>query len=291
MESGSFSPLAHSSLPLEATEARDFGSLMVSDGVEYFSGEASAFSGFRHLGVPFDIFSVGSTLPTACSTKTASCPLLPWPSSEELDVLDAELKLIRDALMEDVNAGNASLAEIGFGQDNSFGNTPRSAKKPSLEEGFAEQKCTDIAMVSVDLIQNKRPFKCSYFGCEKTFKNPQTLKMHSKTHCSDDVPLQPRSDSVPHACKAGQNKKVPCRCPICGGTFVGLYELRRHFGRKHSKGEKMHCCEKCGKKFYVEVDLRDHLKLCGEPLGCKCGMKFAFRCNLLAHKKAHPECM
>lgn len=38
------------------------------------------------------------------------------------------------------------------------------------------------------------------------------------------------------------------------------------------------------------MDVRDHEKLCGEPIGCKCGLKFAFKCNLVAHKKAHPAC-
>lgn len=36
--------------------------------------------------------------------------------------------------------------------------------------------------------------------------------------------------------------------------------------------------------------MRDHEKLCGEPIECKCGLKFAFKCNLVAHKKAHPAC-
>ena len=39
-----------------------------------------------------------------------------------------------------------------------------------------------------------------------------------------------------------------------------------------------------------QVDVRDHEKLCGEPIECKCGLKFAFKCNLVAHKKAHPAC-
>lgn len=53
----------------------------------------------------------------------------------------------------------------------------------------------------------------------------------------------------------------------------------------------MHNCKKCGKKFYIEVDLRDHEKLCGEMVGCKCGLKFAFKCNLQAHRRTHPECI
>jgi hypothetical protein len=40
----------------------------------------------------------------------------------------------------------------------------------------------------------------------------------------------------------------------------------------------------------IQVDVRDHEKLCGEPIECKCGLKFAFKCNLVAHKKAHPVC-
>lgn len=39
-----------------------------------------------------------------------------------------------------------------------------------------------------------------------------------------------------------------------------------------------------------QVDVRDHEKLCGKPIECKCGLKFAFKCNLVAHKKAHPAC-
>lgn len=43
-------------------------------------------------------------------------------------------------------------------------------------------------------------------------------------------------------------------------------------------------------EWVIQVDVRDHEKLCGEPIECKCGLKFAFKCNLVAHKKAHPAC-
>jgi len=50
-----------------------------------------------------------------------------------------------------------------------------------------------------------------------------------------------------------KKKKIPCGCPKCKKTFVGLYELRRHYGRKHSEGDKPFCCRKCDKKFYIQV--------------------------------------
>ena len=38
---------------------------------------------------------------------------------------------------------------------------------------------------------------------------------------------------------SGKNKKIASQCPVCQQTFVGLYEMRRHFVRKHSEGKKV----------------------------------------------------
>ncbi|KAG0623912.1 hypothetical protein M758_3G210900 [Ceratodon purpureus] len=149
------------------------------------------------------------------------------------------------------------------------------------------------AEIPVEILLNRRPFRCQHEGCNRSFKNPQTLKMHSKTHYIGDNAASCKPISPPvlgQSLNSGRNKKIPFRCPKCRKNFVGLDELRRHYGRKHSEGEKPFGCRKCGKKFYMEVDVRDHEKTCGEPMVCNCGLKFAFKCNLVAHKKAHPAC-
>ncbi|KAG0603073.1 hypothetical protein M758_10G064300 [Ceratodon purpureus] len=193
----------------------------------------------------------------------------------------------------------------GSGKENTLGLTDyngqaspgRSASLPSRDKSQVEQQ--EAMVIPVDLIQNRRPYQCAFMGCQRTFKNPQTMRMHHKTHFCDaaaarlgaEAAFQAGISSQPGSpLKAGHNKKIASRCPTCHKTFVGLYELRRHYGRKHSAGEKRHACRMCGKRFHVEVDVRDHEKLCGKPIVCKCGLKFAFKCNLVAHKRSHPKC-
>lgn len=257
------------------------------------------------LALPPDFYNVGSSsaIDPQVSTdfgfpvsKDAVFPFDPAVSVEDLEFIDAQLEFRVD---DDVVQGDAfpqspNVGSFEFGESNltpqnpvpnaEFKDLAQAQEINSLREG--KKKTLEVATVSVDMIRNRRPFKCTHEGCEKTFKNAQTLSMHYRTHYKNMSDVLATS-----AVKAGQNKKIPCRCPVCGRIFVGLYELRRHFGRKHSEGEKMHHCRKCGKKFYIEVDLRDHEKLCGEMVGCKCGLKFAFKCNLQAHKRTHPECV
>ncbi|XP_072998327.1 uncharacterized protein [Typha latifolia] len=300
MDPSSYTSLLDSSIPLkhlEHLEESNFPALPLPEELNILCQDLSLPSYLYNVGSPVTLNPQVSSDFNYPISKETVFSLDSTVSLEDLDFIGAQLdfRVDTNAAPNVVVSQNQNVGIVGSAE--TFGNhhgPVQNAHLQELSEAYKivgggkeeEKKPLQVATVSVDLIRNKRPFKCMHDGCEKTFKNPQTLSMHHRTH------YKSLGDGLhPNAAKAGQNKKIPCRCPVCGRVFVGLYELRRHFGRKHSEGEKMHSCRKCGKKFYIEVDLRDHEKLCGEMVGCKCGLKFAFKCNLLAHKKTHPECV
>ena len=110
----------------------------------------------------------------------------------------------------------------------------------------------DTGEATLHLITNTRPFVCGI--CDKKFRNPQTLRMHQKTHVNEQhehrvdekcVATDAKTNGSSRTLNArfgktsGKNKKIPSKCPVCEKVFCGLYELRRHFGRKHSGGKKV----------------------------------------------------
>ena len=141
--------------------------------------------------------------------------------------------------------------------------SPANSEHPILKvERKSDGGSPDPTVVPLELINNKRPFTCPLEDCGKTFKNWQTMRMHMKTH-DDLLPIPVGGmGGAAHAAgmqpwhgngRAGANKKIPSKCFQCGENFVGLYELRRHYGRKHQQGEKPFGCEKCDKRFFIEV--------------------------------------
>ncbi|XP_042194732.1 hypermethylated in cancer 1 protein isoform X2 [Callorhinchus milii] len=109
-----------------------------------------------------------------------------------------------------------------------------------------------------------RPYRCT--SCEKSYKDPATLRQHEKTHWLTR----------------------PYPCNICGKKFTQRGTMTRHM-RSHL-GLKPFACEACGMRFTRQYRLTEHMRIhSGEkPYECQiCGGKFAQQRNLISHMKMH----
>ncbi|XP_028975429.1 hypermethylated in cancer 1 protein isoform X2 [Esox lucius] len=109
-----------------------------------------------------------------------------------------------------------------------------------------------------------RPYRCS--SCEKSYKDPATLRQHEKTHWLTR----------------------PYPCSICGKKFTQRGTMTRHM-RSHL-GLKPFACDHCGMRFTRQYRLTEHMRIhSGEkPYECQvCGGKFAQQRNLISHMKMH----
>ncbi|XP_034053805.1 hypermethylated in cancer 1 protein isoform X2 [Gymnodraco acuticeps] len=109
-----------------------------------------------------------------------------------------------------------------------------------------------------------RPYRCS--SCEKSYKDPATLRQHEKTHWLTR----------------------PYPCSICGKKFTQRGTMTRHM-RSHL-GLKPFACDSCGMRFTRQYRLTEHMRIhSGEkPYACQvCGGKFAQQRNLISHSKMH----
>lgn len=80
-----------------------------------------------------------------------------------------------------------------------------------------------------------------------------------------------------------QNTNAPVKCSECTKVFATKYQAKKHFLRRHFKGERPYKCKKCNKKsFTVKEDLTMHMKACGQVFSCSCGIRL---CSLGALKR------
>ncbi|XP_024095914.1 hypermethylated in cancer 2 protein isoform X1 [Pongo pygmaeus] len=130
--------------------------------------------------------------------------------------------------------------------------------------GGAEEEAEDLSAPSAAYTAEPRPFKCSV--CEKTYKDPATLRQHEKTHWLTR----------------------PFPCNICGKMFTQRGTMTRHM-RSHL-GLKPFACDECGMRFTRQYRLTEHMRVhSGEkPYECQlCGGKFTQQRNLISHLRMH----
>nr|XP_023674555.1 Wilms tumor protein isoform X2 [Paramormyrops kingsleyae] len=116
----------------------------------------------------------------------------------------------------------------------------------------------------------KRPFMCSYPGCNKRYFKLSHLQMHSRKHTGE--------------------KPYQCDFTDCGRRFSRSDQLKRH-QRRHT-GVKPFQCETCQRKFSRSDHLKTHTRThTGEkPFNCRwpnCQKKFARSDELVRHHNMH----
>ncbi|XP_072574236.1 Wilms tumor protein homolog isoform X2 [Paramormyrops kingsleyae] len=119
----------------------------------------------------------------------------------------------------------------------------------------------------------KRPFMCSYPGCNKRYFKLSHLQMHSRKHTGE--------------------KPYQCDFTDCGRRFSRSDQLKRH-QRRHT-GVKPFQCETCQRKFSRSDHLKTHTrthtgKTSEKPFNCRwpnCQKKFARSDELVRHHNMH----
>lgn len=108
----------------------------------------------------------------------------------------------------------------------------------------------------------KRPHVCEETGCDKAFPSPSALRNHMKTH---------------------QNR-WPKKCRYCDDMMNKWNEYMTHLNQMH-EDKKTYVCSQCGKKFFKERNLQNHVRThTGERnYMCDfCGFSFHAQNNLVS---------
>ncbi len=112
-----------------------------------------------------------------------------------------------------------------------------------------------------------KQFVCDTLGCNKRYKNKNSLKQH----------------------KIRESGVLPEQCSLCDAKFVDKVPLRVHLYNKHSqailpeaakfsrRGPDIHKCNQCNKQYKSGFNLKDHIDIIHKGLlkyPCKyCGQK------------------
>ncbi|XP_077567873.1 uncharacterized protein LOC144192918 isoform X4 [Stigmatopora nigra] len=151
----------------------------------------------------------------------------------------------------------------------------------------------------------RRPHKCEFPGCEKTFITFSALYSHNRTHYRETghfpCTYQGCGKMYDKACRlkihlrshTGERPFV-CDSEGCGWSFTCMSKLLRH-KRKHDDDRRFICtAEGCGKSFTRAEHLKGHsiTHLGTKPFQCHvegCNAKFSARSSLYIHTKKHKQ--
>ncbi|XP_075050694.1 zinc finger protein 410 isoform X2 [Mixophyes fleayi] len=158
-------------------------------------------------------------------------------------------ELAHDSLIAATRAQLARSAKSGSNADTTLNSTPEADTKA---------------------VHSKKRLRCSFHGCDRSFRWLTHLKYHLKTHRND--------------------RSFTCPAEGCGKSFYVLQRLKVHM-RTHN-GERPFLCSEpgCGKQFTTAGNLKNHLRI---HTGVKshqcpvCGKNFSQSGSRNAHFRKH----
>ena len=162
-----------------------------------------------------------SAVPSACNWS-------PIPIDHSISAFD-------NAVFK-TNQGKDQSKRVGFSKaDSPFRNTPE-IKKEQTPPAIAEALINPLHKEMKDMaptqfrhtyrrFSSTRPFKCSFEGCLKAYKNRGGLKYHMRYgHCEETG--DPHKDSILH-------KPYECTVDKCGKRYKNLNGLKYHIQHQH----------------------------------------------------------
>ena len=136
-------------------------------------------------------------------------------------------------------------------------NTDKTEEKITDDEKLEDQLYDEDYEETEEIIH-----ECEF--CGKTFKVSSNLKRHiSNAHKDLKLPKEKKK-------RIRKKDTTECFCKICEKTIRGTHNFRLHVRAVH-EGEKNHICEECGKGFFKNPSLLEHIKF---PKNFKCLEKF-----------------
>ncbi|CAG8526974.1 7672_t:CDS:2 [Ambispora gerdemannii] len=162
---------------------------------------------------------------------------------------------------------------------------------------------SEVKLINGELVNNtKKPYKCSFEGCDAAYSKPIRLEYHRMVHTGErpyECPepgcgktyRRPHNLKV-HAIKHGQDPR-PIKCPFdgCDKAYQYQHSLDRHT-KTHEYGKPFKCTfEECSEAFTKQNQLREHITLhTGQkPFLCEhsgCTKSYNRKQHLIVHQRS-----
>ncbi|CAG2112165.1 unnamed protein product [Medioppia subpectinata] len=146
--------------------------------------------------------------------------------------------------------------------------------------------------------EDSRKYRCSWVGCDSTFRTKQRLLVHMQSHeqlrqypCDEcDLRFNNRGSLYRHRQRHSGARPYVCDWPACGAAYKDLSMINRH--KETHLAVKQYVCdiEGCGKGFVTKSYLYQHKNQHSLPFVCSwpaCDRRYGAKDKLTDHMNSH----